>query len=261
MKLHVEDARKQVGPAEMQLKWVEEQHSAILAECAVSTTEIYTLNPREDQAIPMKRASKSSQTTLKDLRSNQSSRSILQSNQRPEQKKNHPSANPALGPIHSSKVSKAAGRKAPRPRRQSTIPAEHDNGQNQGLDTTILPVLPVNVTPRRSSRLSNNESRSGALEASLAADLGKSVQPPPTNIIMRRSDRISKQRERMSISTSSAIFNSAVFSQTDPLRRLSRSKPKDSHADNKSDPSPVKPRGISKRQESKFSRNRIKTRN
>ena len=38
MKLHVEDARKQVGPAEMQLEWVEEQLSAILAECAVSTT-------------------------------------------------------------------------------------------------------------------------------------------------------------------------------------------------------------------------------
>ena len=70
MKSHVEDARKQVGPTEMQLKWVEEQLSAILAECTVSTTEKPSSNPLEDQAMPPKRASKSSQTTLKDLRSN-----------------------------------------------------------------------------------------------------------------------------------------------------------------------------------------------
>lgn len=164
MKSHVEDARKQVGPAEMQLKWVEEQLSAILAECAVSTTEKSSSNPLEDQAMPPKRASKSSQTTLKDLRSNRSSRLILRGNQQSDQNKKHASANPALGPIHSSKVSKATGRKVPRPRRQPTSPSEHDNSQNQGLHTTISPVLPVDVTPRRSSRLSNNESRSGALE-------------------------------------------------------------------------------------------------
>ena len=255
---YVEEARKQIGLPESRLEWVEEQLSVLLAECVVSTTEVSTSDPLEDQAMPPKRALKSSQTRLKDLRSNRSSRSTLRDNQQPDKNKKHGSANSALGPIHSSKVSKAAGRKAPRPRRQSIIPAEHDKGQNQGLHTTILPVLPVNVAPRRSSRLSNNESRSGALEASLAVHLGKSVQPPPTNIIMRRSDRISKQRERMSMSTSSAVVNLAVLSQTDPLQRLSRSKPKDRHADNKSDPSPVKPRGISKRQESKFSRNRTK---
>ena len=33
MKSHVEDARKQVGPAEMRLEWVEQQLSALLAEC------------------------------------------------------------------------------------------------------------------------------------------------------------------------------------------------------------------------------------
>ena len=83
------------------------------------------------------------------------------------------SANSALGPIQSSKVSKAAGRKTPRPGRQSKIPAERDDGQNQGLNTTISPSLPASVAPRRSRRLSINQTRSGALEADLAADLGR----------------------------------------------------------------------------------------
>lgn len=256
---YVEEAREQVGPPELRLKWVEQQLSTLLAEHAVSTTEVSASNHLEDQAKLPKRISRSSQTTLKELRSDRSSRSTLQGNQQPDKNKKHASANSALGPIHSSKVSKAAGRKAPRPRRQSTIPAEHGDGQSQGPHTMISPSLPVSITPRRSSRLGNNQKKSGALEAGLAADLGRSVQPPPTNIIMRKSDRISKQNERISTSTFTAAVNSAVILQTDPSRRLSRSKPKDRRAGNKSDSSPVKPRGISKRQESSFSRNRTKT--
>ena len=242
---YVEEARKQIGPPESRLKWVEQQLSALLAECAVSTTQMSTSDRLEDQAKLPKKASRSGQTTPKDLRSNRSDKSAPWSNH--GKKKKHASANSALGPIHPSRVSKTAGMKAPRRRRQSKILAEHGGDQNQGLRTTISSVLPVNVAPRRSSRLSNNESRSGALEASLAVGLGKSVQPPPTNIIMRRSDRISKQKEGMTPSTSSAAVNSAVILQTDPSRRLSRSKPKGRRAGNKSDPSLVKPRGISKR--------------
>ncbi len=256
MQSHVEEARKHVGPAGARLERVEQQLSALLAGCAVLTTELSTSDHLEDQVMPPKRTPRSSQIALKDLRSNRTSRSTLRGNQQPDKNKKLASANPALDPIHSSRVSKGAGRKAPRSRRQSTIPAEHDDGQSQGPHTTVSPSWPANVTPGRNSRLGNNQKKSGALEADLAAGLGESVQLPATNIIMRRSHRISKQR--MSTSNSTPVVNSIMPSQTDALRRLSRSKPKDRHVDNRSDPSPIKPRGISKRQESKYLRNRTK---
>ncbi|KAF6238662.1 hypothetical protein HO173_003168 [Letharia columbiana] len=248
---YAEEARKQVGPPEMRLKWAEQQLSACLAECAVSTTEVSTSNPLEDQAMPPKRASKSGQTTLKDLRSNRSDKSALRNNH--DNKKNRPSANSALGPIHSSKVSKAAGRKTPGPRRPSKIPAERDDGQNQGLNITISPSPPANVAPRRSRRLSTNQKRSGALEADLAADLGRNAQPQPTEVMLRRSDRISKQKERMSTSTSSAALSSVVILQTAPFPR---SKSKGRVAGTKPDRSWGKPRGISKTQGRDLSRKR-----
>ena len=258
MQSHVEEARKQVGPAEARLEWVEQQLSGLLAGCVITTTQMSTSARREDQAKLPKRASSLGQTILKDLISNRSGRSAPRSNHGNE--KNRPPANSALDPIHSSKVSKAAGRKVPCPGRQSKIPAKHDNGQNQDPHTTISPYLPANVAPRRSSRLRNNQKKSGALEANLAADLGRSVQTPTTNIIMRRSDQISQQKERKSMLTPSTAINSTITLQTDPLRRLSRSKPKGRRIDNKSDPSPARPRGISKRQDNKFSRKRTKIR-
>ena len=212
MQSHVEEARKQVGPAEMRLEWIEQQLSALLAGYIISTTQMSTSDRREDQAKLPKRALSSGQTTLKDLRSNRSDKSAPRSNHNNE--KNRPSANSALGPIHSSKVSKAAGRKTPRPQRPSKIPAERDDGQNQGHNITISPPPPANVAPRRSRRLSTNQKRSGALEAYLAAELGRNAQPQPTEVMLRRSDRISKQKERMNTSTSSAALGSVVTLQT-----------------------------------------------
>ena len=246
MKSHVDDARKQVGPAEMQLEWVQEQLSAILAECAVSTTQMSTYDRLEDQAKLPKRASRSGHTMLKDL-------SAPRSNHNNE--KNIPSANSALGPIHSSKVSKAAGRETPRYRRPFKIPAEHDDGQNQGCNITISSPPPANVAPRRSRRLSTNQKRSGALEADLAIELGRNAQAQPTKVILRRSDRISKQKERMSTSTSSAALGSVVILQTAPLLR---SKPKGRVAGTKPDRSWGKPRGISKTRGKDLSRKRTK---
>lgn len=207
---YVEDARKQVRPAEMRLEWVEQQLAALLAECAVSRTEVSTSNHLEDQARPP-RASWSGQTTLKDLRSNRSGRSALRSHPKSDIKKNRPSANSALGPIHSSKVAKAAGRKTPRP---SRIPAKRDDGQNQGLNITISPPPPANT------------------------------QPQPTEVMLRRSDRILKQKERMSTSTSSAA--------------LTPSKPKGRVADTKPDRTWGKPRGIPKRRGRDLSLKRTK---
>ena len=97
-------------------------------------------------------------------------------------------ASSALGSIHLFKVSKAAERKALCPLRQSKIPVEHDNGQNQGPHTTISLSLRANFASRRSSRLGNNQKKLGALEVNLATDSGRSIQLLITNIIMRRSD-------------------------------------------------------------------------
>lgn len=237
---YVEEVRKQVRPAEMRLKWVEQQISALLAERVDSITQMSTSDRLEGQAKLPKRTSKSGQTTLKDL--NRDKNNI------------RASANSALGPIHPLRVSKTAEKKAPCRRRQFNMLAEHRDGQNQDSDPTISPLLPANVAPRRSSRLSNNEKTSGALEPSSAVDRGESVRSPP--IILRKSDRISKRKERMSTSTSSAAVMSAVFLHTDPLRR--RSKPKGRLAGNTSVTSLVKPRGISKREESNSSRNKTK---
>lgn len=252
---YVEEVRKQVRPAEMRLAWVEQQLSGLLAERTSSMTEMSMSDHLEDQAKLQKRVSRSGQITLNDLESNPSDKSAPRSN--PDKKKNRASADSTLGPIHTSRVSKAAGRKAPRRRRQSKILAEHGDGQDQGPNTTISPLLPANVALRRSSRLSNNERRSGALEASSAVDLGNSTRSPP--IVLRRSDRLFKQKERMRRSISHTAVNSAVISQTDASQRLPRLKPKGRRAGNKSDTSSfVKPQGISKRQESNFSRNRNK---
>ena len=240
---YVEEARKQVEPAEMQLEWVQEQLSAILAECAVSTTQTSTSDRLEDQAKLPKRAWRSGHTTLKDLRSNRSDRSAPRSNHNNE--KNPPSANSTLGPIHSSKVSKAVRRKTPRRRRPSKISTDRDDGQNQGLNTTISPPPPANVAPRRSHRLSADQKRSHALEVNLAAELGSNAKPQPTKVILRRSDRISKPKERMSTSTSSAELSSVVILQTAPFPQ---SKPKGRVAGTKPDRSWGKPRGISKTQ-------------
>ena len=247
-KSHVEDARKQVGPAEARLEWVEEQLSALLAECAVSMTEVSTSDHLEDQAMLPKRASRSGQTTLKNFRS------TIRGNQSPYKNKERASVNSALGPIHSSKVSKAVERKTSRPRRPK-IRAERGDGRTKGpSNTTISPSSPTNVAPHRSSRLHDKEKKSGTWEASLAVDLGESAHTPP--IILRRSDRISKQREGMSTSTSSAVASSVLISRADPSPRRSRSKAKGRLASNKSDMGSAKPRGVSKRQERNFSRKR-----
>ena len=135
------------------------------------------------------------------------------------------------------------------------IPTERDNGPNQGCNITISSPPPDNVAPRRSRRLSISQERSCALEADLAAGLEKNAQLQPTEVMPRRSDRISKQKQRMSTSTSSAALSSVVILQTAPFPR---SKTKGRVVGNRSDLSLVKPRGVSKRQESNFSRNRTK---
>ncbi|KAI4092454.1 MAG: hypothetical protein LQ339_007935 [Xanthoria mediterranea] len=244
-----EEARKRVRPIEMRLEWVEQQLGALLAEAVVLTPE-GSLSDRLDHQTKMpESASRSGQTSLKDNR--------LARRSNHGEKILRASAKSALDPIHSSKVSKAKGKEITRLRRQSKILAKHDDGQLEDPHTTTSPLLPANIVPRRSSRLNNNEKRSDALEATLAASPGNSARSP--SFTPRRSDRISKQRKRMSPSTSNTTATSAMILQTDPSRCLSRSKSKGRRTGKKSDASSgVKPRGILKRPQRKSLRNKTK---
>lgn len=79
MQKHVEEARKQVEPAETRLEWVKQQVSVLLAECTVSTMKTSTSDHLQNQVMPRKKATRSGQITLKNLRFDRSSRSILRS--------------------------------------------------------------------------------------------------------------------------------------------------------------------------------------
>ncbi len=250
---YIEEMRKQVQPAEMRLEWIEEQLSALLANRADSMIQVSMSDRLEVQAKRLKRTSRSFPTTLKDVRSNRSGKSAPRSNH--DKEKNGALANPALGPVHPSRVSKTAGRKAPHRQRHSKTLAERDDRQNP--DTITEPLLSAKVAPRRSNRLSNNEKRSVALEVSSDVNLGKDEHSSPT--IPRKSDRISKQKQRINTPISVAAVNSAVILQSDMSRRPSRPKRKDRCAGNKPNTSSVeKPRGISKRHENNFSRKRTR---
>lgn len=239
-----EEARKRVRPTETRLEWVEQQLGALLAEAVALTTEASPSDRPEDQPKMPKRASRLGRTSLKDLRSDRSNELAPRSN---HGKKNiRASANSALDPIHSSRISKVSGRKASRLRGQSKSLTKHDDGQTQGPRTITFP-----------RRISNNEKSSGALEANLAAGPGNSARSP--SCVLRRSDRISKQKERISTSTSNATATSAMILHTGPSRRLSRSGSKGRRTGKKSDASSgAKPRGISKRPRSRSLRNKTK---
>lgn len=185
---YVEEVRKQVRPAEARLQWVEQELSALLAERAGSMIQVFKSNRLEGQANLPKRTSRSGQTTLKNLLSNRSGKLAPRRNH--DKNKNGASTKSALGPIHPSRVSKAAEREVPRRRQQSKILTEHGESQSQRPNTKSSLMLPANVAPRRSHRLF--EKMSGALEASSDADLGKGARSP--DVILRRSDRISKQK-------------------------------------------------------------------
>ena len=217
MKSDIKNARKQIGFAKMRLKWIKQQLSTLFAECAVSSTEISTSHYLETQTITSKKSSRSNR--LKDLKSDRSDRSTLRSNAKSDKNKKRASTNSALNPIYSSKISKAAGKKTPRPQRPSKIPAERDDDQNQNFNITISSSPPANVAPRRSRRLSINQKKSDTLKADLTADLERNVQPQFIEIMLRRNDRVSKQKKKINTSTSNATLSSIVIWQTIPFPR------------------------------------------
>ena len=236
---YIEDAQKQIDPAEMQLKWVEEQLSAIHTECTDSTTPMSTPGHSQDQPRFPRKASR-----------------LDQGINNHKNKKRRPSANSALGPIHSSKVSKASEKKTHRPQRSLRIPAERDDSQDQGLEIAISSSPPTNATPRRSRRLSANQNKSSELEADVATNVERNALPQPTETLLRRSDRISNQKETTSSSTSS----SPALSSTKSLHTASlpRSRPKGQTTGMKSNSNQKKLRSVSKRRGTRLSQKRSK---
>lgn len=251
MKSYAEDARKQVRPAEIRLEWAEQQLAVLLGESPVPTTETALSDHLKGRPQRSERTSSPGQTALKNPRSNQPAQPTRRSAR--QKNENYTSAHPALGPINTSRVSKSCGRKAPRRRRQSTVPPEHGDDQSQRLNTASSSPLPTSIARRQSSRLSHNNNKCGGLEPSSTVGLSENGRAPHT--LLRRSDRISKQTR--SAPAPRTVANSTMTLQTHPVRRISQSKSKDRRADKKLDPSLVISGRVTKRRDSLRSSTKI----
>ena len=225
---HINEVRKLVRPAKTRLRWIEQVVRESTSDC-----------PKKQAERP-KRQTRSLQTTLVDLKAGRSDNLVTRSGHHTQ--KSRASTNFTLSPIHPSRVSKAAKRKAPSRQPYLKTLAEHSDRRSRGPDTTISPLIPADITLRRSSRLLGGEKRAPALETSLATDWTKSTRSPST--ISRRKDQISKQKTR----------KNPLISKKDASQCPSRPKTKGLSAGTKSDTSSIiKPRGISKRQKSNLS--------
>ncbi|WEW57730.1 hypothetical protein PRK78_003197 [Emydomyces testavorans] len=126
-------------------------------------------------------------------------------------KQPQPDASTPLGPVHTSKVSKATGKKRPVPQRR----------------------------PRTSKSVS-----SGALPLSPAVDTAK-VPPSPAPVAPRRSPRL-QRLQRLQADVPNNDTSETV--SADALKSIARSKPRRNVARNMKSRDPTKPQGISKRQ-------------
>lgn len=111
--------------------------------------------------------------------------------------------------------------------------------RHQSLNITISPPPSTDITSRRNRLLSISKNRSGALKADLATELERNAQPQLIEVMLRRSDRISKQKERINILTSSTKLSLVVILHIAPFPRF---KSKDRVIDIKPDRSWGKPR-------------------
>lgn len=134
---------------------------------------------------------------------------------------------------------------------------ERNNRQNLDSNTITTPLLFAKVASRGSNQLFDNKKRFGALEVNLDVNLNKDEYSSST--ISRKSDRISKSKERINTSISIVVMSLVIILQLNMLERSFWSKRKDRFANNKSNTSSIeKPRGISKRHKHNFSRKRTR---
>ncbi|KAL9129805.1 MAG: hypothetical protein Q9217_001842 [Psora testacea] len=201
----------------IRLDWIEQQFQVIASQCGITNG-----------------------TALKTSKLNHSPRQ----DRPPSRETKQPTVYLALSPTGLSKVSKPARTKPSTLdwRRRSlrwALPSLEKYALENEKGLNMKQQLPSStVAPPRSLRISEPR---GQVVVSLAE------QPPP-NVILRRSERIFKQKGGMSRLVSNEPVASTVASQTDPFEHLSQSKSKRRIAGNYSDISTAKPRGISKRQ-------------
>lgn len=143
---------------------------------------------------------------------------LRSSNRNPSHKEGQP-ASASLGPVHSSKISKAAGQKKRGPRRLPNISEKASSGG---------PLLP---------------SKSDATEPP--------PSPPPDRVTPRRSKRIQS-------AAPSVAKDPAKTSSVNPSKRAVRSKPDRKGASNLKTRSAAKPQGVSKRQPAKTTRGKVR---
>jgi hypothetical protein len=142
---------------------------------------------------------------------------LLPSKRKASHKDGQPT-NASLGPVHSSKVSKAAGKRKG-PQRRLNI--------SQKVSSDGLPL-------------------SSGLDAA-----EPQPSPPPVRVTPRRSKRIQPL-------VSSVAKDPAKTASTDPLKRAVRSKPERKVASNRTTRSSAKPQGVSKRQSAKTIRGKAR---
>jgi len=135
-------------------------------------------------------------------------------------KQAQPTASTALSPVHPSKVSKASTKGKSRLHKRSA-------GFHKAFQNTALPSV---------RRRTDNQ------ETGLAT---ANVQLLPVQTILRRSVRISEQKERQNTSTLNTAVLPTTFS-TNSSKGLSLSKPKRHTTDSGTAVNSAKPRGISK---------------
>ena len=210
---HMEEAQEQVEVAETRLTWTKQQLPAILVECTVSAANLSTPDHLVDPDSPLEAASETDIKSQLARSGRSAARSTLQVSRK---SKKRSTSDIALGPVHSSKIHKAADWKASQPRQQPIVPARSD--------TTKRLSSPVKVPSRKSSRLCDQK-KSVPVESDLAADPGNE---PRRGIEEPALDSID-------------IKSSSSF------RRVLKSKPRRHDEGNKSDLSSAKPVGISKR--------------
>lgn len=238
---HAEDAQQQIRPAEMRLEWAEQQGREIISEQSVSSPQTPTSDQLQAQVKSQRAASKSDQSTSRNLGFKGADQSIVRSHRGLSSEN---TANSALSSVHSSKVSKVCKKEKPRHWPQSRIFAKRINCQEQGPYSTISPISSTSVMPRRSSRLAYCKQNSNALQSELRVNPNTTVQSWSIKTAPRRSERISQQEEKIS----GSILNSIMESQTDSFKRVTRPKPKRLVASNESGMKLAKPSGVSKRQ-------------
>jgi hypothetical protein len=144
---------------------------------------------------------------------------VLQPSKRKPSQKNRqtqPVANISLGPVHSSKVSKVAGKKKPGPQRRSNSQKVSFDGLllSSGVDAAEPQPSPDRITPRRSKRIQPPV-------PSVAKDLARTASTNPTKRAVRSK---AKRNVASNLSTRSSAKPRGISKRQSPKTTLGKAR-------------------------------------